>query len=452
MPDTYTLLEKVVIGATSAERITFTSIPQDYTDLKIVGSVRSESPNPYDFMYCYVNGVSGSYYPGRRLRGDGSNASSASNSLSYGNFEYVNGDGATANTFGNFEMYFPNYSGSAQKSFSIDSAQETNNVTAYLHAWAYNYTNGTSAITSIVLASGSGYFKQYSTFYLYGIAKLGVTSTSAPKATGGDEIKLVGNYWYHIFRSSGTFRPSSNLACSVLSLGGGGGGGISTGGGGGGGELDLYSTINTTANTNYTATIGAGGAGSNNFAFRYNGNTTTFSTITSLGGGGGGNEQTLVNGGDGGSGGGGGWNGSNGSASGSNTFAGGNGYNASGQSAGGGGGGATAAGGNGSNTNGGNGGQGYALSTADSNLTSGNFSTFQGMTVIASGGGAGASSTRTAGTGGTGAGNGTNSLTAGGAATSYGSGGGGGGWVGGVGVGNGGNGAGGLVVIRYSAV
>ncbi len=34
--------------------VTFSSIPQGYTDLKLVGSVRSAVTNPYDFIYFYM--------------------------------------------------------------------------------------------------------------------------------------------------------------------------------------------------------------------------------------------------------------------------------------------------------------------------------------------------------------------------------------------------------------
>jgi hypothetical protein len=305
--NTYTLIEKIVIGATSAERITFTSIPQGYTDLKIVASVRSESPNPYDFIYGYVNGVSGIHYPGRRLRGDGSSASSATSNVGYFDLQYVNGDGATASAFGNLEIYFPNYSGSNQKSFSIDSVTETNSTTAYAHMWSYNYTNGTSAITSIVLASGSGYFKQYSSFYLYGIAKEGVSPSlsSAPYATGGDSILFDGTYWYHTFRSSGTFTPKKGLTADCLVVAGGGGG---ASGGGGAGGLLAYTSQSLTAQ-NYTVTVGAGGGGSANGANTTagtSGSNSQFGSLTASVGGGGAGGALTNNAATGGSGGGGG--------------------------------------------------------------------------------------------------------------------------------------------------
>jgi hypothetical protein len=111
-------------------------------------------------------------------------------------------------------------------------------------------------------------------------------------------------------------------------------------------------------------------------------------------------------------------------------------------------------------SSGGNGGQGYTLTSIDSNLTSGNFTSLSGMTVISSGGGGGTQDingggVNTRGVGGTGAGSGavsnggTNVFTSS-AAVSYGSGGGGGGWNGGSNA-NGANGKSGVVIVRYPA-
>ena len=95
------------------------------------------------------------------------------------------------------------------------------------------------------------------------------------------------------------------------------------------------------------------------------------------------------------------------------------------------------------------GGAGLTLTNLDTNLTSANFTTFTGMTVICSGGGGG-SWGNTAGSGGTGAGNGSTNNTTAGSATAFGCGGGGGGYASGDG-GSGGNGYAGLVIVRYAA-
>lgn len=297
------------------------------------------------------------------------------------------------------------------------------------------------------------------------------TTINQFKATGGNEIKIVGSYAYHIFTSSGTFTPKQSLSIDVTACGGGGGGGSNPSGGGGGGELDIWTAVSATA-SGYTVTVGAKGTGGTSNNAGGAGGTSSFvlggtTHVSSLGGGRGAGTNAGQTAGTGGSGGG----GSNdpgtsaaGGASGSNTFAGGNGASGGGAYVGGGGGGATGVGAAGSTSgagSGGNGGAGYTLTTIDSNLTSANFTSFSGMTVICSGGGGGALRTPagtapTRGTGGTGAGsggvnNGTTNVYLATAATSYGSGGGGGGWTDGVPAnGTGGDGYAGIVIVRYA--
>jgi hypothetical protein len=266
--------------------------------------------------------------------------------------------------------------------------------------------------------------------------------------TGGNEINTIGSYKYHIFTSNGTFATNVSKTVSICSIGGGGGGGTYTGGGGGAGELDLFSTFTLSAG-NYSVNIGGAGAGAGSGVSvngnGANGGSTTFvnpsstTLVTSLGGGGGGS-QSSGNGSAGGSGGGGaGFNNTGGAANGSNTRSGGTGSNGASFYGGGGGGGATTAGGNWVANTAGAGGQGYTLTAIDSNLTSANFSSFSGMTVVASGGGGaggggGSTGPSNGGAGGTGGGNGgasndagSGTNTAGQVATSYGSGGGAGG-------------------------
>jgi hypothetical protein len=163
--------------------------------------------------------------------------------------------------------------------------------------------------------------RQNSTFYLYGVAKLGTTPAISPYATGGDTIMTDGTYWYHAFLSSGTFTPAKAITCDYLVVAGGGGGGkgLNAGGAGagglrstvtatgGGGSLETPLSLGTSA---YTVTVGAGGAGGvNNGDVGFKGSNSVFSTITSTGGGFGGAPDYgtgYKDGGPGGSGGGGG--------------------------------------------------------------------------------------------------------------------------------------------------
>jgi hypothetical protein len=275
-------------------------------------------------------------------------------------------------------------------------------------------------------------------------------------ATGGSEVKTIGSYKYHMFDASSSLVVSQGGSVEILVIGAGGGGGsngTSTGNGGGGGagakEPASGYTTQTLTPGSYTVTIAAGGTASQSGStIGGTPSATSFagtSTISANGGGGGGSFSSPNNsaGGAGGSGGGvyGNRTGSGGTASGSNTNIGGTAYIGGPSYGAGGGGGATAAGGQATSTVGGSGGQGLTLTNIDSNLTSGNFTTFTGMTVVCSGGG-GAVDSGTGGTAGTGGGNG--GVNGGGAAaTSFGSGGGGSGLNG--------NGYKGLVIVRYAA-
>jgi hypothetical protein len=169
MPANYVLLEKISVGAAGASSVTFSGIPQTgYTDLVIKVSGRSNRSNVVDGSVVRFNGdnTSGNYTM-RRLLGDGTSASSDTTYESL----FTDGATATASTFGNSELYLPNYTGNAYKSFSSDSSQETNATTAYAGFQAGLWSS-TASITSIAISPAVGtLFLQYSTFYLYGISK-----------------------------------------------------------------------------------------------------------------------------------------------------------------------------------------------------------------------------------------------------------------------------------------
>ena len=445
MPNNYVLLETIALTQ-SAASVTFDNLPTSgYTDLKVVVSGRSDR-NTFSWTNIKVqfNG-SASGYTYRNLLGDGSNASSVNNTndgegstgIMVFSLDQAN---STASTFGNAEIYIPNYRSSNNKSVSADGVMELNGTNASIGLTAGLWSN-TAAITSITLTpqiSGSTFnFVANSTFSLYGVAALGTTPVVAPKATGGNSIENDGTYWIHTFTSSGVFTPQVGLTCDYLVVAGGGGGGGGTAGGGGAGGYRTASGFSVANATNYPITIGAGGAaGASASSNGTAGGDSIFSTITSAGGGAGSTNATI--GGNGGSGGGGGGNaniaggtatpagqGNNGGAANSN----------SGAFGAGGGGGAGAVGGTGTNSAGGAGGNGSASSISGSSVT------------YAGGGGGGAFTAISPSTGGTGGGgNGGVSGTAGQSGTASRGGGGGGG---GANSANGGAGGSGIVIIRY---
>jgi len=430
MAANYVLLEKITVGAAGASSVTFSGIPQTgYTDLvvKVSGRNNNTSPN----ILFSING-STSTFSSIALYGDG--ASAASTTAVPRIVSYASTSTDTANTFGNTEIYIPNYTGSTNKSYSVDTVSENNATTAYTGLFAGLWST-TSAITSLTFTpSSSGNFVQGSTFYLYGVAKLGTTPAIVPYATGGDTIMTDGTYWYHTFTSSGTFTPQKSLSCDYLVVAGGGGGGkgANSGGGGagglrstvtatgGGGSLESKLSLGTSA---YTVTIGGGGAGgATDGTSGTDGSNSVFSTITSTGGGGGGASGSN-NGRAGGSGGGGGLYETVGGAGTANQgYAGGPNIGLAGDTTkfrAGGGGGAGAVGGGASATIG-TGGAGVATSISGSSVTyagggggGANDSTAAGG--AGGGGAAGSAGTVNTGGGGGGAGNsGGNNISAGG--------------------------------------
>jgi hypothetical protein len=383
MPANYVLLEKITVGAAGASSVTFSSIPQTgYTDLVIKYSARVDAAANYQSMAMAFNG--GSPSSAFTQRWINANAISVGSSFYGANTSlypsYVNAASSTSSTFGNGEIYISNYSSTSQyKSVSVDAVTETNATDARseLNAMLWSSNN---AVTSITLY-GNTNFVANSTFYLYGVAKLGTTPAIVPYATGGDTIMTDGTYWYHAFLSSGTFTPAVALTTDYLVVAGGGGG-SGTGGGGGGGFRTA--TSQPLSITPYAVTVGAGGAVSTS------GSNSSFNSFSATGGGRGRNSPSssgsVGGSGGGGSDGGAGAAGNAGSYSPVEGYAGGT---SSATNAGGGGGGAGAVGNNGANSGVGGGGGIGAFTAISGGATTGLGQLSSGNYYFAGGGGGG---------------------------------------------------------------
>lgn len=440
-------IQTVTVGAGGAATIEFTSIPQTYTDLVVKLSARSTSANTFENYILTFNGSSQTGMSGRHLYGTGSAAGSGTYSSGDGSIFSVPAN-VTASTFGNLEMYIPNYTSANNKSISIDNVSE-NNATAGQQNLQASLWSNSAAITSIRFALSGGNYAQYSTATLYGVSSI---ATAGAKATGG-YITETATHWVHSFYATDTFVPSQNLTCDYLVVAGGGSGGGSQGYSGGGGAGGLRSTVTATGGggsletafsatngTSYTITVGAGGSGASSGASGSNSSIagSGLTTITSTGGGRGGyyNGSSYVNPSTGGSGGGahqsgGGGTGAAGTAN--QGYAGGD--NPGGQGGGGGGAGAVGQNGNSTTNTGGNGGNGVAVA-------------INGTSTYYAGGGGGGAQQGSVGVGGLGGGGTANFNGLVGFAGAYGTGGGGGGS--GPVASAGGNGGSGIIVIRYA--
>lgn len=166
MANTLFLIEAKTVSSAVAY-VEFTSIPQTYTDLKLVASARGSGTNTE--LSVRFNGDTGSNYPFVRAYGDGSGTNSTKTTLTYVANNMLNQTNYTASTFGNGDFYIPNYTSSNYKSVSIDGVTENNSTGAFAMLSASNWANN-SAITSIkIFDNDGGNLVQYSTFYLYGI-------------------------------------------------------------------------------------------------------------------------------------------------------------------------------------------------------------------------------------------------------------------------------------------
>ena len=168
MANTYTLIGSTVVSGSSAASMSFSSIPNTYTDLVLrVSSRINDANNWMDFALSF-NGVTTATYPDIIIYGSGSAAGGTTDN-GPGVITRTSTTANTASTFGNSEIYIPNYLSSNYKCVNSDAVSE-NNETAAITCFTAGLWKNTSAITSITLTPiNSATFTQYSTAYLYGI-------------------------------------------------------------------------------------------------------------------------------------------------------------------------------------------------------------------------------------------------------------------------------------------
>ena len=164
---TYSLIDSKILAAITSS-VTFTSIPQTYTDLVIICGARTTGTT--DVFKVQPNGQTGTFAT-VNVQGYGNNSTvfSGTTSIIAGGVG-ANSAGYTANALGIASIYCFNYTNALDKSFLIDSSPG-----AYAAATRIVLTNGywstSSAITSMEIVTIDGDFNIGSKFYLYGIKK-----------------------------------------------------------------------------------------------------------------------------------------------------------------------------------------------------------------------------------------------------------------------------------------
>ncbi len=158
MPKTYEPIATTTLGPASAS-VTFSSIPQTYTDLVVVGSLSATAGLDYWYR---LNSDSASNYSNTRLTGDGSSAASGRTSSADRTYFNILGTGTGQH---NFIMHLMNYSNTTTNKTQLIRYDNAGTVTALrVGLW-----RSTAAISTILIQTDSSTFTAGSTFTLYGI-------------------------------------------------------------------------------------------------------------------------------------------------------------------------------------------------------------------------------------------------------------------------------------------
>lgn len=168
MPATYEAIASTTLSS-AASTITFSSIPNTYTDLRLVLVARSSRVDTTDPIYVRINSDTGSNYSMTYITGDGSTASSSrSTSISLWQIGSMPAANAAANLFNYCSMDFFSYSGLTNKTVLSEESRDMNGsgvVDRRVLLW-----RSTSAINNIQFTSGSSSnFVTGTTATLYGI-------------------------------------------------------------------------------------------------------------------------------------------------------------------------------------------------------------------------------------------------------------------------------------------
>ena len=167
---TQTFIAATTVGSGGAASIGFSSIPQTYTDLTLLFSVRTTVAN--QLLNIRFNNSATAVYSVIFLGGNGTSViqnTFPNDSTIYNGIVGTRSDN-TANTFGNGQIFIPNYAGSVNKVLSMDSTGENQAASSQIRIATGIWAN-TAAITQIAILPESGNIAEFSTAFLYGTLK-----------------------------------------------------------------------------------------------------------------------------------------------------------------------------------------------------------------------------------------------------------------------------------------
>lgn len=162
------------VGAGGVSTVVFNNIPQTYTDLYIIASIRSNTGSPVEPLTVQLTDGSSTYSTtslGISGTTPGSQKTSNNAYMSYNGYIAQGGNTASASTFSSTSLYIPSYTSTTNKAVIIDTAPE-DTTSAWQGGLGAGLYRTTSGITRVLFAPYTGtLIMQHSSFSLYGIKK-----------------------------------------------------------------------------------------------------------------------------------------------------------------------------------------------------------------------------------------------------------------------------------------
>lgn len=269
MQRTYDKLYETTLAGTTTV-VTISNIPQTYTDLVLVASMRSTRTDAGSAkVYIRPNGsTSGNDYQGYSMGAllNGAYVDSLVRGILGGTYTVgiMLSATALASSYSGARVTFYNYASNMPKVIYGESGGSNNSNDGRIELGGSHWDQ-TNPITSLQIYSGSNDLAAGTTISLYGVRGfLGTQTQGLVSATGG-EMMVSGSYKYHVFKSTNYINVAKGgLVEALLVAGGGGGGSTETGqdyaassGGGAGGAFTTSFVIPTGPTL---IAVGAGGS------------------------------------------------------------------------------------------------------------------------------------------------------------------------------------------------
>lgn len=163
-----------VVGSGGSGSITFSSIPQTYTDLVMLVSARTNGttgPAGIARIKVQINSLT-SGYSNVLLYNIGADAPGGATGTDQITFFYANAPASNSSTFSNNWLYFCNYSSTTlPKTVSVDAGTEYITSAGGIRALNAGYSTDTAAISTLTITPADAVvFVEHSSAYLYGVS------------------------------------------------------------------------------------------------------------------------------------------------------------------------------------------------------------------------------------------------------------------------------------------